>query len=178
MLDLLSSIALCATALAAALHDVRTRRIPNGVALAGTAAALALRLAGGLDPFLAGLLGALLGLALGLVLFGLGIFGGGDGKFLMAVGAFLGPKAFGASLLVIALIGGVLGLVQAIRNGAVRRILSRTGSTLLHLGTLGRMGWRPQMPARGVGDAALTVPYGVAIALGALITWFLGVTLP
>jgi prepilin peptidase CpaA len=177
MLEVLSSVALCATALAAALHDVRTRRIPNGIAFAGVLAALALRLAAGPDAALEGLLGALLGLAVGFALFALGVFGGGDGKFLMAVGAFLGHRQLFGAMLVIALVGGVLALFEAARRGVLGQALRRTGWTLLHLGTLGRLGWRPSAPGSAAAVEALSVPYGVAIALGALITWFFGVSL-
>lgn len=176
MLEVLSSVALCATALAAALHDVRTRRIPNGIALAGVLVALALRLAAGPGAALEGLLGALLGLTVGIALFALGVFGGGDGKFLMAVGAFLGPRQLLGGLLVIALVGGVLALFEATRRGVLGAALKRTGWTLLHLGTLGRLGWRPTARPEAAAEA-ISVPYGVAIAAGALITWFFGVTL-
>ncbi len=177
MLEVLSSVALCATALAAALHDVRTRRIPNGIAFAGVLAALALRLAVGPDAALEGLLGALVGLAIGFALFALGVFGGGDGKFLMAVGAFLGHRQLLGAMLVIALVGGVLALFEAARRGVLGPALRRTGWTLLHLGTLGRMGWRPSAAPATAAAEAFSVPYGVAIAAGALITWFFGVTL-
>jgi len=177
MLEVLSSVALCATALAAALHDVRTRRIPNGIAFAGVLAALALRLAAGPDAALEGLLGALVGLAVGFALFALGVFGGGDGKFLMAVGAFLGHRQLLGAMLVIALVGGVLALFEAARRGVLGPALRRTGWTLLHLGTLGRMGWRPSAAPATAAAEAFSVPYGVAIAAGALITWFFGVTL-
>jgi prepilin peptidase CpaA len=177
MLEVLSSVALCATALAAALHDVRTRRIPNGIAFAGVLVALALRLAAGPDAALEGLLGALVGLAIGFALFAMGVFGGGDGKFLMAVGAFLGHRQLLGAMLVIALVGGVLALFEAARRGVLGPALKRTGWTLLHLGTLGRMGWRPSAAPATAAAEAFSVPYGVAIAAGALITWFFGVTL-
>ena len=48
---------------------------------------------------------------------------------------------------------------------------------MLHLGTLGRLGWRPPAPGSATAAEALSIPYGVAIAAGALITWFFGVTL-
>jgi prepilin peptidase CpaA len=178
MIEVLSSVALCATALAAALHDVRTRRIPNGIAFAGVLAALALRLAAGPDAALEGLLGALIGLAVGFALFALGVFGGGDGKFLMAVGAFLGHRQLLGAMVVIALVGGVLALFEAARRGVLGAALKRTGWTMLHLGTLGRLGWRPRgAPVGGASAEAFSVPYGVAIAAGAVITWFFGVSL-
>jgi prepilin peptidase CpaA len=120
----------------------------------------------------------MIGLAVGFALFALGVFGGGDGKFLMAVGAFLGHRQLLGAMIVIALVGGVLALFEAVRRGVLGAALKRTGWTLLHLGTLGRLGWRPRAaPAGGASAEAFSVPYGVAIAAGAVITWFFGVSL-
>jgi prepilin peptidase CpaA len=173
-LEVLSSVALVATAAAATLHDVRTRRIPNWVALGGVVAALALRAAMGRGELIDGLVGAALGLSIGLLLFALRLFGGGDGKLLMAVGAFLGPRPFLSALLVIALVGGVLGLFEAARRGVLAAVIRRTGRRLLTVFAPGRAGFEPV----AVTPEGFTVPYGLAIGVGALITWFLGVSLP
>ena len=173
-LEVLSSVALVATAAAATLHDVRTRRIPNWVAVGGTFAALALRTAMGPGELRAGLLGAALGLGVGLLLFALRLFGGGDGKLLMAVGAFLGPRPFLSALFVIALVGGVLGLFEAARRGVLAAVLRRIGRRLLAVVSPGRAGFEPVAAT----PEGFTVPYGLAIGVGALITWFLGVSLP
>src|SRR4051812_22885531 len=76
----------------AAVHDVRTRRIPNVLNLVLFLTGLGVSVAGlwKVNGAQAGL-GALAGLALTLPLFLIGAVGGGDVKMLTALGAWLGP---------------------------------------------------------------------------------------
>ncbi|HEX7090456.1 MAG TPA: prepilin peptidase [Longimicrobiales bacterium] len=154
---------------AAGWLDLRTGRIPNIVTLTGLAAALALRAL--LDPSLLGpgLAGAALGLGVSLPLFALGGLGGGDVKLLAAVGAFLGPGKLGTALLAAGLAGGAMALAVAVWRGALAATLAGTGNLLLRWLTLGRAGQRRTLGAPG----AVTVPYGVAIAAGAVAGWIL-----
>lgn len=168
-IEVLVSVALTAVAVTATWHDFRSRRIPNALVLGGLVVALGLRAAGGAGELGAGALGAVLGLALGLALFAAGAFGGGDGKLLMVVGAFLGPTRFVVALLVIALLGGLLALADAVRRNGFLPALWRTGETGKYLLSLGQAGSRPRVGAEG----ALAIPYGAAISGGALLTWFL-----
>ena len=156
----------------AALLDLKTRRIPNWLVLAGLAVALLLRGMLGMDALMTGFIGAGIGLGVGYTLFALGVLGGGDGKLLMAVGAcFGGPGPIVGALLAIALAGGVLGLLWAARSGVLLPILLNTGQTMKYLLTFGRAGSLRTMDSPGT----LSVPYGVAIAAGSLIWWFWGV---
>jgi hypothetical protein len=52
-------------------------------------------------------------------------------------------------------------------------VLLNTAGLLKRLVTFGRGGTRPELDAPG----AITIPYGVAIAIGGLIWWFLGTDL-
>src|SRR4051812_33922826 len=101
----------------ATAHDVRTREIPDAIAVAllGTAIVMtALRLH---DVGWASLLGGLaIGLALGLVVFALGGWGGGDVKLFAALGAALGHAAILPALFWIAIVGGVLSLAALLRG--------------------------------------------------------------
>jgi prepilin peptidase CpaA len=101
----------------AAGFDLRSREIPNTLPLALLVWAVAAR-ALGLQPadWLGLLAGLGLGFALGAGLFALGAMGGGDAKLLAALGAVLGPRAFGIVLIYIALIGGVLALAARMRR--------------------------------------------------------------
>jgi prepilin peptidase CpaA len=148
--------------------DVRYRRIPNVLTVAGLSAALVLRGSLGVSPLLEGVGGAGVGLALGLLPYALGMLGGGDVKLLMAVGGFMGPGRLMGAFLVIALVGGVLALVEALRRRAARDVMSRSFAVVKCLVLFGRFGYRPTLESEG----AMTVPYGLAIAVGSLGWWF------
>ncbi len=138
-------------------------------AFGGLAAALALRALPGPDPVLPGLAGAGIALAFGLPLFALRGLGGGDVKLLAAVGAFLGPGRLITALLAAGVAGGVLAVAVALRRGVLLPALLGTGGLLRRWATLGRAGERRTLASPG----AITVPYGVAIAVGAVVGWFL-----
>jgi prepilin peptidase CpaA len=147
--------------------DVRSRRIPNLLTAAGLGAALVLRGFFGVSV-LEGVEGAAVGLGLALVPFALGMLGGGDVKLLAAVGGFMGPSRLIGAFLAIALVGGVMALVEALRRRAGREMMSRSFAVVKNLALFGRFGYRPMIESEG----AMTVPYGVAIAVGALGWWF------
>lgn len=152
---------------AGAAADLAWRRIPNALTLTGLGLALALRSLGGGSAVVSGLIGACLGLALSLPLFALGGMGGGDVKLITAVGAFLGPYRLVVALLATALVGGVMAVAAALRKRALLRTVRSSGTVVT--GLLWRLvGEKPQLPTLG-GKSAIRIPYGVAIALGALV---------
>jgi len=156
------------------VYDLRERRIPNALTVGGLCAALVLRLV--IDPATAvdGLQGAGLGLAVALPLFALGAFGAGDGKLVVATGAFLGWEGLPMALLITGAVGGLLSLAYAVRRGVIIPVLYQTRDVALYCATLGRAGERRTLS----GSSATTVPYGVAIAIGAAATRMTGVPLP
>ena len=108
---------------AAAVIDLRTRRIPN--ILTATLAAIGIGLAAagfGRVGLGAALLGCLLGLAFMMPGHIFGATGAGDVKLLAAAGALLGPKDTIYAFLYTAIAGGVLALIVAV----ARRRLSQT----------------------------------------------------
>jgi prepilin peptidase CpaA len=153
----------------AAWSDLRTRRIPNVLTVSGLALALVLRSFAGTSAVNEGLLGAGLALLVVLPLLALGGFGGGDAKLLIMVGAFTGPRDFVVAFALSALVGGALSLRVALQMGILMPLLANTGQLALNLATLGRKGRRQTLDTPG----AVGVPYGVAIAAGTLIAWFL-----
>lgn len=163
----IGSLAFVAVMVAALFWDVASRRIPNGLVLLGVAIALVLRSIAGAAAFGAGVLGASLALGFGLPLFALRALGGGDVKLLVAVGAFLGPGDFVSALLASAIVGGVIGVLVALRRGVLLPVLYGVKDLLLHAATRGRSGTRVTLDSPG----ALKVPYGAAIAIGSLATW-------
>jgi prepilin peptidase CpaA len=157
-----------AVLLMAATLDVRYRRIPNGVTVGGMAAGLALgALVEGGWPGMA-LAGACAGLLVSFPLFAFGIVGAGDAKLFAAVGAFLGPWALLPTALYGGLAGGVLAIAGATRRGVILPVLLGCKDLAVFILTLGRHGARPTPATTGAG----TVPFGVAIATGALAAWF------
>jgi prepilin peptidase CpaA len=108
---------------AAAVIDLRTRRVPN--ILTATLAAIGLGLAAagfGRVGLGASVLGCALGLAFMLPGHLFGATGAGDVKLLAAAGALLGPKDTIFAFLYTAIAGGILALVVAI----ARRRLGQT----------------------------------------------------
>lgn len=166
MITVLATCALVLLLALAAIVDVRHRRIPNRLTLAGCVAGLALRAPAGVESVGSGLAGLVLAFGFGAALFAFGGMGGGDVKLMAAVGAFVGLPALGATLLAIALVGGAMALVAAVRSGELRSTLARTGGLVASV--VGRGGPRRTIHTPG----ALTIPYGVAIALGGLYGWF------
>jgi prepilin peptidase CpaA len=157
--------------LAAAWSDLRSRRIPNALTMSGLAVALLLRGIAGPPVLIEGLVGVLLALVLTLPFLMLGVIGGGDAKLLMAIGGFMGPRHFLWAAALIAIIGGMVGVVDAGRRGVLLPVLYNCGEIMKHWATFGRRGANRSFATAG----ALTIPYGVAIAAGALLWWFAGV---
>lgn len=170
--------ALLATLLAIAVaSDVRTRRIPNVLVLAGMAAGLSLhallaRGAGLFDvPFGAlGIMPAAGGLVLGLLLllpmYALSAMGAGDVKLMAMVGSFLGPRDTAGVVLATLLAGGVMALLVALYGGTLRKVLWNVKAMVLGsaLGALAGTGARMEEPVVPTGK----LPYAVAIATGTL----------
>lgn len=152
----------------AALCDLKSARIPNVLTVAGCGVGLALRVPAGAEGMADGFLGLLAAFAVGLPLFSLGALGGGDVKLLAAVGAFLGLAALPPALLVTVLVGGGLAIGAAVWDGRLRETFGLTANLLARLVRLPVDGPRRTLATPG----ALTIPYGVAIAIGGLYGWF------
>jgi prepilin peptidase CpaA len=170
MLTILLTAAFVGALGLAAVTDLRTRRIPNLLTVSALAVALVLRAALGGGALLDGLAGVGIAMLVMLPLFALRGVGGGDAKLMMVVGAFLGPKGFLVALLATALVGGAMSVIAAARAGVLLPVLYNTGDLAKNLVTLGRRGERVTLASPG----ALSVPYGVAIALGSVTALFLG----
>ena len=148
--------------------DVRYRRIPNLFVLATLVSGLVINLVtGGLNGLVTSAGGCLLAFGLMLVLHLFGAMGAGDVKLFAAVGSVFGTQLVVPVFLVVLLTGGVLAVYTIVRNGTLLMTLTRV--LQIFVGFL--PGW--QMPRFEVPkDRRHTLPYGVAITLGSLISLF------
>ncbi len=175
MLTALMGGVLSAVALAAIWFDVREQRLPNALTVGALVMALLLRVPDGLAGLGGGLAGAGIGFALALPFFLTGGLGGGDVKLLTAVGAFLGPQRIWFALLVMALVGGVMAMLMIMKHRAFRQTLSNLHAIITTFGARTFSGWKGAESGAAVTldtPDVLTVPYGVAIAVGAVTSWF------
>jgi prepilin peptidase CpaA len=164
------TVVFLAVMVAGACLDLRSRRIPNALTVTAGVAGLVFRAPLGVDMLVGGLLGIGLALLLAVPAFAIGALGGGDVKLLAGVGAFMGPRQLAGACLLIAVLGGVVALVEAIRKGALKALLLNVVYMMSRLVSPYRRNLQPTMmpPAR------MTIPYGVPIAVGALAWWFWG----
>jgi len=146
-------------------HDVRYRRIPNAFVLATLISGLTLNfIMGGLQGGLYSAGGCVLAFILMFMLHVFGAMGAGDVKLFAAVGSVLGAQLVLPTFVVVVLTGGVLALVTVMRSGVFATTMHRVLQILVGL----LPGW--QMPKFSVpADRRLTIPYGVAITIGAII---------
>ena len=159
-------VALAVGAGAAAVIDLRTRRIPN--ALTATIAAAGLTMAGtGLSgiPVSASFLGFLVGMLLMLPGHALGATGAGDVKLLAAIGAIVGPTRVVNAFLVTAVVGGVIALAIAVQRGRLAATVTGTGRLMT-----APTGTRREIVEPGAGNRFC---YGPAIAIGSVLAMWM-----
>jgi prepilin peptidase CpaA len=147
------------------VYDWRTRKIPNELVavLLATGWLFALYSPDIPRAIGASLAGTALGFGIWIAFHVAGAIGAGDVKFFAAAGAWLGPGLTWRAALIGALAGGVLALAFLLREGRLGMVLRRmalaasAGSmTVLHDRSADQ---RPRHRP---------LPYGVALALGAL----------
>lgn len=165
----LPSLALVGVMAAAAISDLRSRRIPNQLIVTGLVLGLTFQALAGWPALLGGLASAGAALLLGVLLFAIGAMGAGDGKLMAVTGAFLGPQLTLVALLTAAVAGGVLSMLFAIRRGVFVPVLLRTRDLGIWLLTFGRRGERATLETSA---DSIAFPFGVAIAIGAIAAWF------
>jgi len=147
-------------------YDVRYRRIPNSFVLATLAGGLAVNtIFGGLTGLYASLGGCALAFVMMFMLHVFGAMGAGDVKLFAAIGAVTGAHMVLPTFLVVVLMGGLLAVVSMVRAGVVMTTMHRV--LQIFVGML--PGW--QMPKFAVpADSKHTIPYGVAITMGSIIS--------
>lgn len=149
---------------AAAVEDIRTRRIPNLLVLILAVSGLAFSGSG--IPGSVGLVNSAEGLGIGLAcwlpFYALGWLGAGDVKLYAAAGAWLGPTRALEGAAIAALAGAVLSVVWMIKSHGSRNALQ----------ILGMAAGSPKILSASTQKNRLVLPYGVAIAFGAIcVAW-------
>ena len=146
-------------------HDVRYRRIPNPFVLATLITGITLNFVlGGVRGGLSSIGGCVLAFILMFILHVFGAMGAGDVKLFAAIGSVIGAHLVLPTFVVVVLTGGLLALLSTLRSGVFITTMHRV--LQIFVGLL--PGW--QMPKFSVpADRRLTIPYGAAITIGAII---------
>jgi prepilin peptidase CpaA len=172
----------------ATFTDLRTRRIPNWLVLPFLVAGIAISpwrpdwngVGKGLNWHgfghsfsWHGLGQSAAGLALGFVLYGIlfwmGGMGAGDVKLCAAIGAWIGPQQLLMALVMTGIAGGIMVFCWAVFGGFIKELFAGAGDLVF--------GWRGRGMHRDP-EMALTnplkrkMPYGPAIAIGTLMSFF------
>lgn len=147
-------------------QDVKYRRIPNLLVLSALVAGVGINIYfGGWQGLTSSLLGFGLGFVPMLLLHIFGAMGAGDVKLSGAVGAILGVGLMPTTLILVAIIGGLLAIYMTLRAGTM--LSTMHGVLRIFVGML--PGW--EMPRFAMArDRRHTIPYGVAIMVGSLIS--------
>lgn len=162
-----------------AAFDAKERRIPNKITLTGILLGLVFNLImGGWTGLLNSFLGILVGIAVFFIPFAMGGMGAGDVKLMGAIGALMGWRFSLETAIYSALVGGVMVLVYLLYTRKLLDVLS--GILLALVQVLNRIiqkkGYsEPLMKIEqtfyknGKEYKKIYIPYGVAIAGGALL---------
>lgn len=147
-------------------NDVRYRRIPNLLVLIALIAGLGINtFFGGLGGFTNSLWGFAIAFVPMLMLHIFASMGAGDVKLFGAVGSILGGSLMPGTLVLVAILGGLLAIYSTLRAGTMLSTLH--GVLRIFVGIL--PGW--EMPRFAMApDRRHTIPYGVAIMVGSLIS--------
>ena len=149
--------------------DIRYRRIPNKLVLAILLVGLTVNtIFGGSQGLLLSLAGFALAFVLMFFLHVFGTMGAGDVKLFAAIGAVNGVSLVLPTLLVVALIGGILAICKMIYSGRARTTMF--GVMHFFYGLLpGQQVPRIDIPT----DRSFTLPYAVPICFGSLLAFVL-----
>jgi prepilin peptidase CpaA len=161
--------------IAAAIFDVRYRRIPNWLTVSGAILGVALNTAIGKPE--AGTVFALEGLAFGFgvyfALYALRAMGAGDVKLMGAIGALAGPTNWFGIFIASAIVGGIMGLVLVIVRGRLKSTIWNMGFIVGEM-TRGRPAFveKPELDVKH--PKAMGLPHGAVIAIGTLFFLAIG----
>jgi prepilin peptidase CpaA len=161
--------ALLVTVIAAAMFDMRSRRIPNGVSVGGAIMGI------GLNLFLAdsasgawfALKGLLLGFGVYFALYMLHAMGAGDVKLMAAIGSLVGASNWFAIFLITAIVGGAMAMMLVLLKGRLQKTLFNVGFILSEM-KHGRPAYLAKEELDVKSKKAVGLPHGAVIAVGCI----------
>jgi prepilin peptidase CpaA len=159
------------SATTAGILDVRDRRIPNWLVIITVGVSFVYHIAmAGLGGLWSSVLGMLIGTTILFPLFLLRGMGAGDVKFFGALGAAVTYRYVLLVLFISVVVAAVLALFRIYFAGAALKTLGNTGRLIAWLGR-GRL--KPHPLLNLTNKSALSVPFGVAVAIASWIFLFM-----
>ena len=151
--------------LLAMYSDLRWRKIPNCLTLPAIVLGFFLNFLGNSwNGLIFAFFGLLVGMGLLMLPYLLGGMGGGDVKFMGALGALLGSYSILNVFLYATLVGGAIAIVVAIANKNLLDTLKKVWLLLKCIFL-----FRAPLAGTGLLKKSIAVPYGLAIGAGAFI---------
>jgi prepilin peptidase CpaA len=152
--------------------DIKERRIPNWISIPGILIGLVLNSFLGLAQLLQSCLGLAAGIGIMIVPFALGWLGAGDVKLFGLVGAVLGIGWIPRVFFYTGLISGALALLtvctRGLDHGSFRQLWLDLKIAVISVGRV-----MPNSVSQRGGQKKKSIPWGVAIGLGAIIAFYL-----
>lgn len=154
--------------LAAAVYDVRYRRIPNWISVGGIAlGVLSNSLRFGIPGLLFALAGFVLAFGLYFLLYVIHAMGAGDVKLMGAIGALVGWKNWIAIFVIAAIVGGIMAMIVIVARSRVKKTFWNIGYLLNEM-RRGRAAYvtREELDVKSPESAGL--PHGAVIAVATM----------
>ena len=173
-------VVLLTVMIAAAVYDIRYRRIPNWVTAGGVVLGIAINAVIGESAgrgFLFALTGFGVGFGVYMALYILRAMGAGDVKLMAAVGALVGWKAWFGVFFVTAIVGGIMALMLVVARGRLKHTLWNVGFIVSEMGH-GRPAYvgKEELDVRS--PKAIGLPHGAVIAVSVIFFLAIGLRLP
>ena len=163
-------VAVVALVLLAIYSDLRWRKIPNCLTLPAIALGFLLNFLGNSwNGLIFSFFGLLVGMGLLMLPYLLGGMGGGDVKFMGALGAILGSYSVLNIFLYTTLVGGAIALGAAIAHKRLIDTLKRVWLLLKCIFL-----FRAPLAGTGLFKKSIEIPYGLAIGAGTFIYMVVG----